>query len=130
MCLILTETKPIMKKATKDIVVYKVIGDNGSGWFYNLIIDGKFEKWTRGFEYIERDFETEALQFGRATKKYKVNGNAFHSKKTHKSAEEIRLVRESVVKMIIPKGAYYYESDLEYVSNRIIFPELDDARIQ
>lgn len=112
------------KIAKKNILVYKVIGKNGDGCYRNLYITNEKgqtnrEPWKRGFQY------TELTPFKSAVHKdlcVIVEGDAFHSKKTKYSALDIKGYDEIVVRMIIPKGALYYENIREYVSSSLIFP--------
>lgn len=131
MCFILeikTKKKPKPQVATKDIKVYKCITDNKYGVYYPLIINKKYEIYTKGFEYEETkpfkgSYVAEPNLYNETTR-LKIEGNCFHSCKT-KSLAKLRKQYNShkVVAMIIPKGALYYENKEEYVSNRIIYPK-------
>lgn len=113
--------KPKPKKAKEDIKVYKVITEGGWGWMNNLHINGKEEPWTKGFRYIETTPFKDSRMSLFNTKLFKVNGNAFHSKKTQRAAFDIRNVAEKIVEMYIPKNAIYYENNTEYVSSEIVW---------
>jgi hypothetical protein len=115
-----TGKKPLPKKAKEDIIVWKVISKEGWGWMNNLKIDGKEEKWEKGWHYIE------LKPFIRSTVAHstlKVNGNAFHSNKTRRLGRGKVFYGNKLVRMYIPKGALYYENDTEYVSSEIVYPK-------
>lgn len=121
--LVTIEKDSLPEVAKRDIIVYKVIGKDGYGWMRDLKIAGQRCKWKQGWHYIE---ETPFL--GKKNKKtsnreiIEIRGNAFHSCKTRGLAILRRDSYEKVVKMIIPKGAKYYENADEYVSSEIIYP--------
>lgn len=116
-------TKPRPKKAKQDIIVFKVLKKSGWGCYKPLIINGKKLRWQKGTEVYEttpfKDAEWES-----SISELNINGNALHSgtlenAKTILSMSKIR----KIVKMIIPKGALYYENNEgEYVSNRLVYP--------
>lgn len=115
------------KIAKEDITVYKVINKNNYGWLYNLVIDNKSCKWKKGYEYTELDFpkNTNGLIIYSRSDTNKIffyfEENGFHSKKTKKEAMNIKYNDEKIVKMIIPKGSYYYENENEYFSQKLIY---------
>lgn len=102
------------KIAKKDITVYKSINKNGFGWLHNIKINGKVEKWKKGYHYTEPNFpkETEGFQIG---------SKAFHSCIKKSSALLHKYSYDKLVEMVIPKGAYYYKNDTEYCSSDIIY---------
>ena len=115
--------KPQPKKAKKDIIVFKVIGRHGNGMIYDLFIKGKNEVWTPGYWYTEKT-PFVGSTFDSFSGWFSVYGNAFHSLKTKILAKDKQTYwgGTKVVKMIIPKGALYYENEKEYVSSQIIYP--------
>lgn len=110
--------KPELKQATQDILVYKVISKDGWGWAHNLLIDGKECKWEQGWQYTETHFVKDALYY---VGRWVIDKNAFHSKKTHEGADFLCAPYEMIVEMYIPKGAYYYENETEYVSSDLVW---------
>lgn len=124
MCFTIKENK--RKKADRNIRVWKIIGVTGSGTFYNLTINHEYESWTEGYEYIETKPFVRSIIYENA-----INGGCFHSGKTRENARGLlRLCGNGykIVQMIIPKGAEYYENDIEYVSNRIIYPKQNEIK--
>jgi hypothetical protein len=124
-----TKIKPRPKVAKEDITVFKLIGVGGNGMYYDLYINGKKEKWTPGYWYTE-DTPFKGAFWNASTKFLSIEGNAFHSLKTMKIAldkqyfwNNMKIVNMTIVKMIIPKGALYYENEKEYVSSQIIYPK-------
>ena len=120
-----TKNKPRPTKAKEDITVFKVIEITGNGVCYNLHIKGKLEKWTPGYLYEETTPFKGACWRKLFTNLLSIEGNAFHSCKTMKVAKDIQEFWSTmkIVKMIIPKGALYYENKREYVSSQIIYPK-------
>jgi hypothetical protein len=117
------KAKPKPEKATEDIIVYKAIQANGKGVYNQMIIDNKATRWRKGNEYYETTpFKT--MTKSKWSDRWDINGHAFHSGVTKYDADfHVNRDRgDIVVKMIIPKGALYYKSNTEYVSNRIIYP--------
>lgn len=97
--------------ASKNITVYKMIRTSGRGYYYDLYIDEKIEKWKQGYHYTETDFPK--------TSRFSFSGNGFHSyiKNPFFIYHGIK-----VVKMIIPKGSLYYKNTKEYFSSDLIYP--------
>lgn len=108
------------KIATENIPCWKVVKRNNLGCFQNLTIDGIVEKWEEGTHYME------TTPFKGSFRKYEIEGNAFHSKKTKILAIWLRRSKFlhgrkfKVVEMHIPKGAKYYENEIEYCSSEIV----------
>lgn len=112
-----------VKIATEDILCLKVLQLNNSGAYYDLVIDGKTEKWKKGTYYYED------TPFEGSKDRYVINGHAFHSCKSIHGANLIKGailcwdgVKSKIVQMYIPKGAEYYENDTEYCSSAIVYP--------
>lgn len=99
------------KIATKDITVYKMIKNNGEGYYYDLIIDKNKDKWKEGYHYTETDFPK--------IPRYIFRENGFHSSIDRPS---FRYVGTKIVEMIIPKGSKYYKNTEEYFSSDLIYP--------
>lgn len=117
------QRKPVLRKATKDIPVFKCIRDNGFGIYENIKIDNIDEPWTQGFHYTEPDFKEKALKKD-GSGDWVVEGDAFHScKEEHEAQWHKDGLNCSVVKMHIPKGAYYYVNDGTYASSDIVYPK-------
>jgi len=127
MCFTITTKKcirPIPKEARKNITVFKIIGTTGYGLHFLLHINGNWETWQKGYEYIET---TPFKGMWRQANKWKIEGHAFHSKILKTDAIEIvqsMVLPEAwkVVRMIIPKGALYFKNDIDYVSDRLVYP--------
>ncbi len=107
--------------AKQDIVCWKILRMDNRSPMYDLVIDRKEEAWTPGYIYWEKSqtFRKSSIS------QYKVNGGCFHSKRMRKLAKISWIMDDGdkkVVKMIIPKGAKYYENDEEYVSDTIWYP--------
>jgi hypothetical protein len=131
---------PKYKIAEEDIKVYKTLRSDDRPIYVSLRIANDkgwivIEPYTRGFEYEELDFVQKALywnkgytSFGIAKSgRYNITKNAFHTCKTRDDAKTHIMSHHNnrkIVEMIIPKGAFYYENDEEYVSNRVIYPEM------
>lgn len=109
------------KVAKRDIWVWKAIKKSGAGIHYSLLIKGKFEPWTRGYEYEESDFLSNLKQKGEW--KNNIGIHALHSCKTKYEADDQFWGCGKTVRMYIPKGAYYLENETQYVSNRLVFPK-------
>lgn len=111
------------QKATKDILVKKRIGMNGSGWLYNLTVDGQTEKWKKGFHYTEPDFPIQT------PKKKEIKGNSFHSFSRHAKSDYWKCVcdytGDKTILGRIPKGSFYYfnKKTEEYCSQEFIYDE-------
>lgn len=99
------------KIASKNITVYKMIRTNGRGYYYNLYIDGKTEKWKQGYHYTETDFPKAS--------KNSFSGNGFHS---YIKKPPFIHYNTKIVEMIIPKGSKYYKNTEEYFSSDLIYP--------
>ena len=74
--------------AGRDIIVYKIIQKDGSGWIHPLKIRGKRTRWKPGYHYIETTpFATKTI-----VKKWgdycdlHIRGHAFHSMRLKKNA--------------------------------------------
>ena len=102
------------KIARKDITVYKAIDEKGWGWLYELKINGKTEKWKKGYWYTE-------THFPKKTESRYIEKNAFHSLILKSSAKCYQFDNCKLVEMVIPKGAYYYKNKTEYCSSDIIY---------
>ena len=125
MCFYLQSTYgkiPITKVEEEDIIVWKSINKDNSGWLYSLVINGWKEKWTKGFHYIETT-PFKSMRWNYSYGYWEFFGNCFHSKKTKQEAESITCSDEKVVKMIIPKNSLFYENKYEYISSEIIYPK-------
>jgi hypothetical protein len=114
--------------AKKDIIVWKSIKKDGYGWMYNLRINEKIEPWTKGYEYTETYFPKQKKHdykhlYYDTLFIFNFDENGFHSKKMKRVANNITQYNEKVVKMIIPKGSYYYENEEEYFSESLIYPK-------
>ena len=109
------------KIAKKDITAYKIIYKSNRGFFYNLEINNKKEKWTQGYIYSESD------PFDKSYNSKEIHGRCFHSIKIF--SDIIYYMKYfntmKIVKMIIPKGSKYYENDTQYVSDTIYYPLQD-----
>lgn len=106
------------QKATKDILVHKIICQDGTGWLYNLKFDGKTEPWLQGFVYTEPDFLTNA-------ELYQIEENAFHSFNANIEIKDIphsTWIYDIIVKMYIPKGTWYMTDGVDYVSESLYYP--------
>jgi hypothetical protein len=107
--------------AKKDITVYKIIGKDGDGLYYNLKINRKVEPWTRGWWYYITGKKFNPVDGAQ----YVIGGNCFHSYESIYQLKQNLPVypTQHIVSMIIPKGAQYYINEWgEYVSDQIIFP--------
>lgn len=104
------------KVAKRDIPVKKVISKISGGPVYNLVIDGKFEPYKKGWHYIES---------GTPLKKKvsAIEGGVFHSYSSSRKWISSSS-RYKIVDMYIPKGALYlYDpTNKEYVSDQIVYP--------
>ena len=123
MCLRLDYSEP--KIADKDIVCYKLVK--------RTKIKGIYKSSFQGFEYIIRQLYTNNLDIRFANKSmkwyfyksfYKIEEGMFHSYVNHLYPAILRpLLNHTLLKCIIPKGAYYYEGyfyDLpSYASSQI-----------
>ena len=112
------EGKLRMKKAISDIIVYKCIYINGEGRYYSLRDrNGKKMSWKRGYWYTELD----KIYINHRNE---IHGGGFHSYKYISDANGLLgyINYVKIVKMIIPKGTYYYENEREYVSKSLIYP--------
>lgn len=114
--------KPEPKIAERDIKVYKVINRNGMGSFYNLLDEnGSIIYWEPGYHYIESpDIDGNVFFFFEGWGNWEIT-KGLHSKKTLIGAKYVCEDNERIVKMIIPKGAKYFENKDEYVSDQLIY---------
>lgn len=115
---------PESSVAEKDIKVYKIIDNKNLGMCYDLHINGKKYKWKPGYWYSETTpFHT--ARMNPITGWLEIEGHALHSCKTLKEArKKLNFFNDvKMVKMIIPKGALYYENNREYVSDQLIYPK-------
>ena len=127
MCFHISRHYPKMQTAKEDIVVYKAINKSGTGWVYNMRDkEGNIMKWIPGWVYYQ-DMPKSHL----FTKyiRTEIEGNCFHSNKTIRLAKGKKDSYDMVVKMIIPKGALYYENEEEYVSNELYYPKQRTKKI-
>lgn len=110
----ISHTKPELKVADKDIVVYKYVED----FTYKRILFGLFKKLFScnsniyQYTYIKDKVNTTIL-----SKPYELAG-IYYSEKGFYSYKYQHLGN---VKFIIPKGAKYYEYLGVYISDKIIF---------
>lgn len=123
MCLTFNE-RPELKRAGKDIPVFKCIKRGGGGVYKSLYIKGVLEKWTQGFHYSEPYFKKSAL-IKDWVGDYMVQGDALHSCATRQAAMRHSNSGRKIVEMYIPKGAYYYMEDDNYVSSALVYPKTD-----
>ena len=111
------------QKATKDILVKKRVRMDGSGWLYDLIVDGQTEKWKKGFHYTESDFPI------KTPKKKQIKGNSFHSFSRHATSDLWKCICDYIddktILGRIPKGSFYYfnKNTEEYCSQEFIYDE-------
>ena len=117
MCLILNYVKP--KIADKDIVCYKLVEKTK--------IKGIYKSYFQEFEYIIRQLYTNNLdiKFVNGIIKnlcplfphygiYAIEEGMFHSYMNYLPFKLSISPDESILKCIIPKGAYYYEGHFNY----------------
>lgn len=108
----------IPKVAKKDITVYKVLQLNGYSPYRSNF------KYEKGYHYYQTDKEP-AFTFFESSFPLRLEINrGLHSCKTKHAAEKIRWFYpegRKIVKMIIPKGAKYYENEEHYVSDQLIY---------
>ena len=121
MCLVTTQLEP--KIADKDIICYKLVK--------RTKIKGVYESNFQGFEYIIRQLYTNNLDIRFANKSikrfitcfYKIEKDMFHSYTSSIYPMLSPSPYYTLLKCIIPKGAYYYEGyfyDLpSYASSQI-----------
>ena len=113
MCLL--TINPIPKIADKDIVCYKLV--------VRTKIKGIYKSYFQGFEYIIRQLYTNNLDIRFANKSmkryfytgfYKIEEGMFHSYVSHLYPAILRpLPNHTLLKCIIPKGAYYFKGFFE-----------------
>ena len=123
MCLVTTQLEP--KIADKDIICYKLVE--------RTKIKGIYKSYYQGFEYIIRQLYTNNLDIRFANKSikryfyrcfYKIEEGMFHSYVSHLYPPILRpLPNHTLLKCIIPKGAYYFKGFFEsfpsYASSQI-----------
>ena len=120
--------EPQAKIATEDITCYKIINRSGSGRYYNPTDkNGKSQFWKIGFHAYVQEFRIiwdTWIQYG----EYVIH-EGLHSYKNTDHREICNIIAYyyttgfKIIKLIIPQGALYYENDLEYVSNELIYVE-------
>ena len=109
MCLVIKQLEP--KIADKDIIWYKLVE--------RTKIKGIYKSNYQGFEYIIRQLYTNNLDIRFANKSikhyfytdfYKIEEGMFHSYVNHLYPAILRsLPNHTLLKCIIPKGAYYFK---------------------
>lgn len=104
-------------KAIENIKVFKIIGKDNFGLHYNLIFKRKHYPWEIGMWYTQTDFpkiwSIRRSQLGRG---------GFHSSKNIPSLFKFWSSENLKIGVfIIPKGSYYYENSVDYVSSDIIY---------
>ena len=117
------------KKATKDIICYKILKKNNKPLFNNLRIDGKIEKYENGYIYKETNFNKFVKLKSNIGKTRGKDGFHSYTKYSIYVQEIIKTQNrynrsKNIVKMIIPKGAWYFENKecCHYYSSKIYFP--------
>lgn len=118
--------------AEEDIFVYKIIRINGLGICYNLKDkEGNIIYWKIGTHAKSRIVLPTKLFYG-VIHFYGVINEGLHSCKYMSEALEYfnyhfnnnsTLGIVKITKMVIPKGAEYFENQIEYVSNELIYIE-------
>ena len=111
MCLVTIQLEP--KIADKDIICYKLVE--------RTKIKGVYKSNYQGFEYIIRQLYTNNLDIRFANKSmkhyfykgfYKIEEGMVHSYVSHLYPAILRpLPNHTLLKCIIPKGAYYFKGD-------------------
>ena len=123
MCLVTTQLEP--KIADKDIVCYKLVK--------RTKIKGVYKSSFQGFEYIIRQLYTNNLDIRFANKSmkwyfyksfYKIEEGMFHSYVSNLNPIILSCLPDyTLVKCVIPKGAYYFKGFFEsfpsYASSQI-----------
>ena len=123
MCLVISELKP--KIADKDIICYTLVE--------RTKIKGVYKSKYQGFEYVIRQLYTNNLDIRFANKSikryfytgfYKIEEGMFHSYVSHLYPAILRpLPNHTLLKCIIPKGAYYFKGYFDdspsYASSQI-----------
>ena len=124
MCLVLSHLEP--KIADKDIICYKFVD--------RTKIKGVYKSGFKKFEYIIRRLYTNniSIEFSDRVikpskthyKRYYIEEDMFHSYTNYMPFKLLFILPdESILKCIIPKGAYYYigtcGSNLSYASSQI-----------
>ena len=120
MCLVLNYLKP--KIADKDIVCYKLVEKTK--------IKGVYKSCFQEFEYVIRQSYTNNLGIkfvDRIIKNlcpsyphygiYAIEEGMFHSYTNYMPFELFTSLDETILKCIIPKGAYYYEGHFNYYTS-------------
>ena len=120
MCLRLDYSEP--KIADKDIVCYKLVEKTK--------IKGIYKSYFQEFEYIIRQSYTNNLDIkfvDRIIKNlcpsyphygiYAIEEGMFHSYTNYMPFELFTSLDETILKCIIPKGAYYYEGHFNYYTS-------------
>ena len=123
MCLVTIQLEP--KIADKDIVCYKLVR--------RPKIKGVYKSNFRGFEYIIRQLYTNNLdiKFANTIMKhsfykcfYKIEKDMFHSYASNLYPILSPLPNHTLLKCIIPKGAYYFKGFFEF------FPSYASSQIK
>ena len=123
MCLVTTQLEP--KIADKDIICYKLVKRTKT--------KGVYKSSFQEFEYIIRQLYTNNLDIRFANKSikhyfytdfYKIEEGMFHSYVSHLYPAILRpLPNHTLLKCIIPKGAYYFKGYFDdcpsYASSQI-----------
>lgn len=106
--------------AKEDIIVYKVILSSGYPLYRERLAGFKYEK---GFHYYQTGNKPFTFDYGRVSPRNwaLLISVGLHSCKTRQNAKNRAELGGKVVKMIIPKGAKYFENDTEYVSDQLIY---------
>ena len=120
MCLRLDYSEP--KIADKDIVCYKLVEKTK--------IKGIYKSYFQEFEYIIRQLYTNNLDIKFADivvhklcssypyyGAYAIEEGMFHSYTNYMPFELFTSLDETILKCIIPKGAYYYEGHFNYYTS-------------
>lgn len=100
--------KPLIAK--KDIEVFKVLNKDNTSIYKDF-------QYTKGFEYTNDKFTIDYIRF---LDRLNIH-SGIHSCKTKSATQIHKQDHHKVVKMIVPKGAEYFENDDEIVSNRLIW---------
>ena len=123
MCLVTTQLEP--KIADKDIICYKLVKRTKT--------KGVYKSNYQGFEYVIRQLYTNNLGIRFVNKNmkryfytgfYRIEEGMFHSYVSHLYPAILRpLPNHTLLKCIIPKGAYYFKGFFEsfpsYASSQI-----------
>ena len=124
MCLVITQLEP--KIADKDIICYKLVE--------RTKIKGVYKSKFQGFEYVIRQLYTNNLDIRFANKSmkryfymgfYKIEEGMFHSYINYLYSMRLKSsLNYTLLKCIIPKGAYYFKGFSDY------FPSYASSQIK